>query len=51
MFTAIFIGEMILKLIALSPLGYVRDKMNIFDGLIVAISIVDLSIFFIILVL
>ena len=28
---------------ALSPLGYVRDNMNIFDGFIVIISIVDLS--------
>jgi len=34
---------MCLKLIALSPLGYVRDKMNVFDGFIVLISIIDLG--------
>ena len=32
---------MILKIIALNPTGYIRDKMNIFDMLIVLSSIVD----------
>jgi hypothetical protein len=34
---------MILKNLAFNPLGYVRDKMNVFDGTIVTLSIVDLS--------
>ena len=32
---------MTLKLIALSPKGYVNDKMNIFDGFIVVVSVID----------
>lgn len=32
---------MIFKLIALNPNGYLRDKLNIFDLLIVLTSIVD----------
>lgn len=31
-----------LKVIGLTPLGYVRDKMNIFDGLIVSLSIFEM---------
>jgi hypothetical protein len=34
---------MTLKLIALNPKGYVSDPMNISDGLIVIISIVEMS--------
>ena len=34
---------MILKLIAFSPIGYLRDSMNFFDGIIVSLSIVDIS--------
>ena len=34
---------MFLKICALLPAGYVRDKMNLFDGFIVLISIIDLS--------
>lgn len=34
---------MFLKICALLPTGYVRDKMNLFDGFIVIISIIDLS--------
>ena len=34
---------MFLKICALLPIGYIRDKMNIFDGLIVLISIIDLG--------
>ena len=41
-FTAIFVGEMILKLIAFNPDGYIKDNMNIFDGTIVLFSIVEL---------
>eukprot|EP00899_Mesostigma_viride_P019380 jgi/Mesvir1/27443/Mv07229-RA.2 len=42
--TAAFALEMILKLIALGPRGYVRDKMNIFDGLVVFFSILEVCI-------
>ena len=41
--TLIFLIEMLLKLIALSPSGYVKSKWNIFDGVVVLISIVDLA--------
>ena len=34
---------MILKNLALSPSGYVRDSMNIFDGTIVSFSLIDLG--------
>lgn len=34
---------MIIKMIALSPIGYVRDTLNIIDGMIVVISIVDVG--------
>ena len=40
--TYIFIGEMGLKLIAFTPKGYVQDRMNIFDGTIVMISLIEL---------
>lgn len=36
---------MFFKIIALNPLGYVKDPMNICDGLIVIISIVEMSTF------
>ncbi len=32
-----------LKLIALTPWGYVRDRMNLFDGIIVSLSIFELT--------
>ena len=41
-FTWIFIGEMILKVIGLGPLKYLRDKINHLDGLVVVISIAEL---------
>ena len=41
--TYIFITEMGLKLIAFTPMGYVRDKMNIFDGTIVSLSIMEMT--------
>ena len=41
--TYIFISEMGLKLIAFTPIGYVRDKMNIFDGTIVSLSIMEMT--------
>ena len=42
-FTWIFIVEMSIKLIAFNPLGYIRDKMNIFDGCIVILSILEMT--------
>lgn len=44
-FTYLFICELVLKLIGLTPIGYVRDKMNIFDGVIVVLSIFELIFF------
>ena len=33
-----------LKLIAFGPIGYLRDKMNIFDGSIVMLSILEMTV-------
>eukprot|EP01083_Nonionella_stella_P209215 758601_1 len=41
-FTLIFAVEMILKVVGLSPVGYLNDSWNIFDGLIVLVSLVDI---------
>lgn len=41
-FTYVFIIEMSLKLFSFGVKGYTKDKMNIFDGLIVIISIVEM---------
>lgn len=41
-FTLIFCLEMILKIYGLGIRDYLRDKFNIFDGLIVALSMVEL---------
>ncbi|XP_036861567.2 voltage-dependent T-type calcium channel subunit alpha-1H isoform X1 [Manis javanica] len=38
-FTSVFSLEMLLKLLACGPLGYVRSPYNIFDGVIVVISV------------
>jgi len=40
--TALFAIEMIMKLIGLSPKGYVSDGMNIFDGVLVIVGIIDI---------
>ena len=40
-FTAIFALEMIIKLIGLHPRGYAQDSFNIFDGVVVIISLVE----------
>lgn len=37
MFTSMFALEMLLKLLACGPLGYIRNPYNIFDGIIVVI--------------
>jgi len=41
-FALIFIGEFCVKLGGLGPIGYCSDPFNIFDGLLVALSIVEL---------
>ena len=41
-FTIIFAVEMVLKLVGLGLRGYVSDAFNIFDGVVVVISLVDL---------
>ncbi|XP_056897794.1 voltage-dependent L-type calcium channel subunit alpha-1D isoform X7 [Takifugu flavidus] len=41
-FTGVFTVEMILKLIAFKPRGYVRDPWNVFDALVVIGSVVDI---------
>jgi len=40
--TALFGVEMVMKLIGLSCRGYVADIMNIFDGLLVIIGLIDI---------
>jgi hypothetical protein len=44
-FTYIFICELGLKLVGLGPRFYLRDKMNIFDGSIVLLSIFEMIFF------
>ncbi|XP_041081104.1 voltage-dependent L-type calcium channel subunit alpha-1D-like [Polyodon spathula] len=41
-FTGVFTVEMVLKLIAFKPRGYVEDAWNVFDALVVIGSIVDI---------
>lgn len=41
MFTVIFTVEMMLKVVALGPMYYLQGRWNIFDGIIVVISLVD----------
>ena len=44
--TAYFVIEMLIKLCGLGFVGYVSDRMNTFDGLIVMASIVEVAISF-----
>lgn len=41
-FSGIFFLEMIVKLIGIGPKNYIKDTYNIFDALIVTISVVDI---------
>ncbi|XP_070770295.1 sodium channel, voltage-gated, type I-like, alpha [Enoplosus armatus] len=41
-FTGIFTAEMVLKIIALDPYHYFQEGWNIFDGIIVSLSLVEL---------
>lgn len=42
-FTGIFTAEMVLKLIALDPYYYFQQGWNIFDGVIVCLSLMELG--------
>ena len=42
-FTTIFTAEMVLKIIALDPYYYFQQGWNIFDGIIVTLSLIELS--------
>ncbi|KRX07618.1 hypothetical protein PPERSA_11167 [Pseudocohnilembus persalinus] len=43
-FTSVFTLEMVIKLYGLGFIGYIRDKFNIFDGLLVILSLVEIII-------
>ena len=40
-FTWVFFCEWILKIIGLGPNNYFRDNFNLFDSIVVAVSLVD----------
>ena len=42
-FTTIFTVEAVLKIIAMSPVNYLKDKWNVFDIAIVILSLVELG--------
>lgn len=42
-FTGIFTAEMVMKLIALDPYYYFQQGWNIFDGIIVCLSLMELG--------
>jgi hypothetical protein len=42
-FTGIFTTEAILKIIAMSPAKYLKDGWNVFDSIIVTLSLVELG--------
>ena len=42
-FTGIFTGEAILKIIAMAPAKYMKDGWNVFDLFIVTLSLVELG--------
>lgn len=43
-FLGIFVVEMIIMIIAKSPIGYIRDPITCFDGFVVLISVIELII-------
>ena len=45
LFTVLFSVEMVIKLLGLGFRGYARDKFNLFDALIVIISLVEIAIY------
>lgn len=42
-FTCIFTAEMVLKIIAMDPYYYFQEGWNIFDGIIVTLSLLEVS--------
>jgi hypothetical protein len=42
-FTSIFVIECILKMIAMTPAKYLKNRWNVFDLLIITVSIIELS--------
>ena len=42
-FTGIFTTEAVLKIIAMSPAKYLKDGWNVFDSIIVTLSLVELG--------
>ena len=44
LFTCIFAGEMIFKIVAFGLLGYLRDSFNVFDGVLVVISLAGMAV-------
>ena len=45
-FFGIFTFEMIVKLLGMGPKNYIRDPFNIFDSIIVSLSIADVCLSF-----
>lgn len=41
LFTFVFVVEMFVKIIAVGPYYYVQSRWNIFDGLVVILSVID----------
>jgi len=42
--TIYFALEMVIKIVGLKPRGYIADSFNIFDGVVVMISLIELCI-------
>ena len=47
-FFGIFTMEMVIKLLGMGPKAYVRDSFNIFDALIVCLSVADVCLSFLV---
>ena len=43
MFTGTYLLEMAMKIVALGPLAYANNKLNLFDGLICLFSVLDMG--------
>ena len=41
--TAVFVAEMVLKLLAMGPAVYAQDSFNVLDGTIVVVSVLELG--------
>jgi hypothetical protein len=45
-FFCIFLIEMLMKLIGMGPRDYIKDQFNIFDALVVTLSVIDVIVNF-----